>query len=121
MNLKQLTELKELWQKRLRIQDWDVRIRIVTTQQMLDKVDADNLGLCMPYNMKKKADIWVLRIEDIPEGEDDQETILVHELMHLVMPHRDLGIKLNDDNAAFVAYERIIDQMARAFRSAYSK
>lgn len=113
MTSKQINSLKAVWQKRLRIQDWDIEVRIVGIPEMMDVSGSDDLGLCITQMSKKKARIFVRRAEDIEPHEDDQEIILVHELLHVVMPMQDLKLKADLNDSAYVAYERIIDQMAR--------
>jgi len=119
MTPKQIRTLLLKWQKRLRIQDWDIDVEIVDRSDIIDRVDGDVLGACHCYDTKKRAHILLLNPREIKPGEDNLEVVLVHELLHVVMPVQDLGIKIDHKSPAYIAYERIVDQMARAFVAAY--
>lgn len=74
-----LTSLCHEWQKRLRLQDWDVEARYVKYYEMKSE-HAD--GECDYVFSRKSACINILCAEDCPEPIDVEET-LVHELLHL--------------------------------------
>tara|TARA_R110000868_G_scaffold24258_3_gene96132 strand:- start:984 stop:1349 length:366 start_codon:yes stop_codon:yes gene_type:complete len=121
MTSKQLNAALTKWQKRLRIQDWDIELEVVDRSTIIDKADSDVLGACQCFDTKKRAQILLLRPEDIKPGEDNIEVILVHELLHVVMPVQDLRLNIDQKDPAYIAYERIVDQMARAFVAAYEE
>lgn len=97
----------------------DIELEVLSRKHMIDRTDSDVLGACHCYPMKKRANVVLLNPAEANPGEDDIEVILVHELLHVVMPVQDLKIKIDDADSAYVAYERIVDQMARAFVAAY--
>ena len=74
-----LTALCAEWQKRLRLQDWDVYIYFVRYYEMKCS-DAD--GECTYDLSRKDAQINILCEDDCPEPVDI-EVVLVHELLHL--------------------------------------
>ena len=75
----QLTALCAEWQKRLRLQDWDVEAVYAKYYEIQCK-DAD--GECDYIFGRKEAQIRILCPEDCRE-QTDAEEILVHELLHL--------------------------------------
>lgn len=75
------------WQKILRLQDWNVTVRLV---RRYDMNDSDAWGEC-DWNLgQKTATIRVLDPQDVkPTTPYDPESVLVHELVHLhVAPFR---------------------------------
>ncbi len=119
MTIKQLESMCKTWQKRLRIQDWDIELEVLNRKQMIDRTDSDVLGACHCYPTKKKANIVLLTPSDTNPNEDDIEVILVHEMLHVVMPVQDLKIKIDDNDQTYITYERIVDQLARSLVGAY--
>jgi hypothetical protein len=71
-----------LWQKRLRLQDWHVRVRTRPSAGW-DRMDDD--GECRITDTLKHAVITIRDSLDSPRDEPayDQEKTLVHELLHL--------------------------------------
>jgi hypothetical protein len=71
------------WQKVLRLQDWDVHVRIA---RQCDFNNEEAIGECRATLTKKTALIYVLDPVDFhpaSEWPQDMEEILVHELLHL--------------------------------------
>lgn len=120
MTPKQLSSSISKWQKRLRIQDWDIQVEVLSRGALIDKVGDDVLGACHCQETKKKASIVLLHPTELLPEDDDLETILVHEMLHIVMPVQDLNISVDKKNPVYIAYERIIDQMARTLTEAYA-
>lgn len=82
MSEKELQELCSVWQKRLRLQDWDVFVEVVPK----DKLRQESQAECRHTLSKKIAHISIIREEDYPSRSmvpQDQERDLVHELLHL--------------------------------------
>ena len=121
ISAKGIEKLVALWTKRLRVQDWDISVKIVPQSLLAEN---NTLGQCELSNTKREAFISILnpefRLKDDGSTEDF-ETILVHELLHIVFPARQLGIKIDDKNPAFAEYERGIDATARALVGGYRK
>ena len=120
MTSKQLNSAVAKWQKRLRIQDWDIETELVSRGDIIDRIDADVLGACHCMETKKKAQILLLHPAELSPKDDSLETILVHEMLHIVMPVQDLNIKVDNNNPVYIAYERIVDQLARTLVEAYA-
>jgi len=82
---KKLERLGRLWQKRLRIQDWDIKYELVSTQWVMDaqwataQVDAKE--------DKRYAHIKIVEpsVVQNPFVPYDFEMALVHELLHVVL------------------------------------
>lgn len=69
------------WQKRLRLQDWNVRPEWKRANEA-----GENLAMIYPRIDHKSADMWVVRPEDFEEDRTysrDWEHHIVHELLHL--------------------------------------
>lgn len=75
----------EEWQKRLRLQDWIVKCKIVRQRDMTNETAGAEVK---HYIMKKQAAIRVRDSIDYPEEtitEQDMEWDLIHELLHLYL------------------------------------
>lgn len=81
LTLDQLQELCTIWQKRLRLQDWVIRIVLVPAREIT------GTGRCSYEIDSKSALVQILRPEDYSGDRDlwpyDMEEVLVHELLHL--------------------------------------
>lgn len=86
------------WQKRLRLQDWEID---VTLQRQREFANEDAIGWVLPFDEQKKARIRLLDSVDWPEGNSgftphlDHEYTLVHELLHI---HFWKGANESEDN-----------------------
>ena len=96
------------WQKRLRLQDWDVRVEVKRTHSMEDGA----LGRSWVQPATRHALIRLLDPQDYdptePPDMQDTETTLVHELLHIAIPGD------NSDGTSSLAQEQGIDAIARA-------
>lgn len=84
MTQAELNKLCALWQKRLRLEDWRVAVKVVRKYALPDCY-AD----CLPHGRTKVAKIRIADPADRdPEWADETELewSLVHELMHLYCP-----------------------------------
>lgn len=82
LSQEELEQKLSYWQKRLRLQDWLIEVRIARVREM-DQDCAAQVNWVLP---KKMATIYVLDQIDYPPditGERDMENDLVHELLHL--------------------------------------
>lgn len=108
-----------VWQKRLRLQDWNITVRVHRRNKMPG--GGGNVGHFSCSNIYRQADISLLDSVDFQDTDADRDTnmedTLVHELLHLVL--HDCGIDAKDcDNnltAAGIGEERAIDALAAAF------
>lgn len=83
MSEKELNALCGIWQRRLRLQDWDVKVRLVRER---DLHNSNNQGEC-EWSISTKAAV-VRIIDPVDYSPDcawpqDMERVLVHELLHL--------------------------------------
>jgi hypothetical protein len=107
------------WQKVLRLQDWDVEVRIVRQRDMAHGGAAE-LRTSSPY----RAAVLTLRdpidfkpSESIYDGRmRDMEDSIVHELLHLHTRDLNLPVAAPDDESTpiEVAHERCIDAISAA-------
>jgi hypothetical protein len=99
------------WQHRLRLQDWDVRLRIARLSEMADGC----VGFCSQHPTKRIADIDILDQRDVEakgQVDWDWEVTLVHELLHIPMSDVLKGDYTKTPEG--IAAERMIDAVARA-------
>jgi hypothetical protein len=107
-----IEKLLAYWQLHFGLRDWLIELKVCRASAFGDH---NTLGDCDCFTTKRKAVIRVLDSVDHEDGQDDQETILVHELLHVLFPPRILGKKANEDrtNERNNLYEQGIDQLAR--------
>jgi len=78
-----LTQKLAIWQKRLKLEDWDIGLKLVHPNELKPKT----LGNIHWDSDKKRANIKVLSPLDFklafPEALKDMEFTVVHELIHL--------------------------------------
>ena len=82
IDLNELESLCKVWQQRMSLSDWDVRIEVVRK----DRMPENRSGQCSFVLAKKAAVIYLLHPEDADSSwvcEYDIEQTLVHELVHL--------------------------------------
>lgn len=106
VGLKSIYELTEKWQKCLRLQDWDIVVKIKRMEDM-----PKNLGECVSSLTKKQAIISLLEPNDTSNGDFpyDMEETLVHELLHIHF------IEADDENGCCPdGVEQAIEEVARA-------
>jgi hypothetical protein len=123
LNLEQLQERCHWWQRLLRLQDWEIDLRLVRTSEMGDQ---GNAGECHSFMLKKKAVVLILCAEDarlalapsIFRPALDMEYTLVHELLHLAFNPITLTTVKRDSQEA-VAEEQAIDALASAYVKLY--
>lgn len=77
MTLKDLRSFSQIWKKRLRLQDWKVTIRWMTTEEAASTYP-DSDGYCSWNAQHKLADIVIKKTVS------DPKRVLVHELLHLL-------------------------------------
>lgn len=109
----------ELWQKKLRLQDWNVEVQLCRLNELPD----DSLACVTHYEERKDAVIKLLAPIDIPLVKDhflgneaaNYDISLVHELLHLHL------IPLSDyrDDSKRIAEEQIVNALSRTLVDAY--
>ena len=115
-----LQKLCERWQKRLRLADWHVVVKLCR----LNEMGRDCVGCIFVYNESKDAVMMVLSPLDLPlvsehfsQEERNYDLTIVHELLHLhFAPFQE-----DDTTPKGVAQEQAINCISQALVSAYSK
>lgn len=101
------------WQKRLRLQDWIIKVKLARERDMnIGGVQGEVFWVIE----KKMATIKILDPIDYPPDEmepQDMENILVHELLHLHFA------PLRYDDFSEIAEEQAIESIASGILSAY--
>ena len=106
-----LDKLCALWQKRLRLEDWRVSVKLVRKYEL-----PDAHAEALPHRRTKVAKIKIVDPRDRdPEWADETELewSLVHELMHLYCPDYSPG----DDED--VEFETMLNLVSQALVVAY--
>ena len=103
MKQPELIRLVRLWQKRLRLQDWDVTPIVRTVADM-----PDTLGEIAPDEGEMKAPMSI--------REDQGEATVVHELLHLrLWPYSDGDANEPNHEARETAINLLADCFVRAY------
>lgn len=79
----ELDEAVAYWQVVLGLRDWRIKATLSYRHEFDDEYQQ---GLCKVTEISRDARIWILRHEDYPADAtypQDQETTLVHELVHV--------------------------------------
>jgi hypothetical protein len=106
------TKLKE-WQKRLRLQDWIIKVRIARIHELQE----GSMAQVRSTLLNKTAMILILDSNDYEPGlmlPQDMENSLVHELLHLHLE----PIHLEDDSKQ-VAVEQAIECITSGLLAAH--
>lgn len=106
----------ELWQKKLRLQDWNVEVKVCRLHEMPTQ---SALAVVESYEERKDAVMHLLAPIDIPLVQDkflgseaaNYDISIVHELLHLHL----LPLSDYDDERSRVAEEQIVNALSRAF------
>lgn len=111
-----LNRLLTKWQRRLRLQDWDITARYVRSLAREGSEDEHIFGTCVPQPHHQAAEIEILDPKyfpaEYPERFASVELTFVHELCHVVFAQAFSHIEehpLMDE-----IQERIVEQMAKA-------
>jgi hypothetical protein len=109
MTIEELRDRCVYWQKRLRLQDWDVRLSLVRQWEV-----PNDFGTCDPCVSKKIATLKIL--DRIDEGDPsdieayDAEKTLVHELLHMHFA----AFAATDDTPEETAQHQVIHALSHA-------
>lgn len=116
-----LKAMLEQWQKRLRMQDWDIQISHKRWREMQGDSGTVPWGRAMFNRQHADAEIEILHPDDYEQctdpnhckrthGGDDIEVTVVHELLHIKFP----GIQERDGKRCTDDEELAINQVANA-------
>lgn len=105
-----LKELCILWQKRLRLQDWEVSVRFGHTHEMDDRYST---GTVWYSPRRRQATIKVLFPDEVEPSDFpfDPERTLIHELLHLYFAPFDTAKNSPEEDAEEIA----VNALAAAF------
>lgn len=114
------------WQALLRIQDWDVEVKIVRRPEFTNAIDC--MGECNTWRIKKRAVIHLLHPEDhaifVKNSKfvtpHDMEVTLVHELLHVALAPVTMDT-VKADSPESIAEEQFIDALSRALVHLYRR
>ncbi len=102
MTQSELAHVTRLWQKRLRLKDWEVKPILRTMEEQ-----GDTLGQIFPDEVKNA----ILHIR-----EDQEESTVVHELLHLhILPFSDGDESEPNHDARETAINLLADCFVRAY------
>lgn len=107
------------WQKILNIQDWDIDLKFISGQKTTAEMgSSDYVAFCATEIHNKEATIC-MNIEH-SKINDDIQTTLIHELMHIVMREWQLFTEnaIEDEyakEACRLKMEQTIQSLAKAF------
>jgi hypothetical protein len=109
------------WQRKLRLQDWNVKVSLLRLNEMPDQ---ECIGAILPMIERKDANMMLLSPMDVPllsshylnDEEVNYGLTIVHELLHLHLAA--FTQTLTPDQT--VAEEQAINALSRAFIDAYS-
>lgn len=109
--------IKEKWQKKLKLNYWDIKIKIVSptqTQQMIALVSC--------YPDKETATIWINSQYKYLSGYNKAwtlESVILHELIHILLWRdvEDLPENIKNNNKFQDFYEYVCDLIADYYNS----
>lgn len=109
------TNQMQVWQKRLRLSDWEVQLRVCRLNEM---PSPDCVGAIIMYGERKVAVLKMLAPNDIPLLDDsfidkepyNYDMTIVHELLHLHF----FPFQVDDETPAGMAQEQAINCISRA-------
>lgn len=117
MNQQELQELCGVWQKRLRLQDWDVKVVVVRVRDMGPEKSA-----CVSVlSTKRNAVIQIMDERDVTDEPHftavyrGQELDLVHELLHIYTD----PFQVQRPSSQEVSEEQMIHALSTALIEAY--
>jgi hypothetical protein len=113
LSIEALRALLVEWQALLGLQGWVIEVTLVSAGAFSG---SNVLGDCdTGSGTKRRAFLRILDAADYGSDPalDDHETVLVHELLHLVMPTSLFAGKVAYQDLRYRLYEQGIDQLAR--------
>jgi len=112
MKDEQITKLVSKWQTRLKLDHWDVKLKIVNSSELMD----GNVGSAN-YNYKYlQATIKLVRNHDgVPRNKAQLTNTAIHELMHLHLS----GLDIIAGTPEHTAEEQAIEILSRVIMEGY--
>lgn len=116
MRQRDLDRLCEDWQRRLRLMDWEIEVRIVPSYEIPDRI-----GSSFQRVQERTAVVKLCRLDEVPPDVDprqlDLEITLVHELLHIwVAEFRPYVKEDRDEERAINALALALVEAVRGFR-----
>lgn len=110
------------WQRKLRLQDWNISVHLVRLNEMPDQ---DAIGAIFPHIERKDARMFLLSPIDVPllaagflnDEEINYSLTIVHELLHLHMA----PFTKNADAASIESEEIAVNAISRCIIAAFTK
>ena len=110
------------WQRKLRLQDWNISVHLVRLNEMPDQ---DAIGAIFPHIERKDARMFLLSPMDVPllaagflnDEEVNYSLTIVHELLHLHMAPFTKAL----DTAGIEQEEIAVNAISRCIVAAYTK
>lgn len=108
MTKRELTKLTQKWVERMRLTNWDVKVKFVSKEEA-----AGYWGLCEKDRHARTATISIADTRDpdwnTQEHPRDPETILAHELLHLMCA----PFEFKEGSPNFIIEENFVNSLAR--------
>lgn len=111
---RKLDAWKREWQKKLRLQDWRIKVRFSPKAILQERTGVEGaVGCCSHHEEAKAAEIDILRPEDwdaeFNKRQQDVEDTIVHELLHC-----HFAAFRGGERATQLAIEQIIETVTEA-------
>lgn len=106
------------WQKKLNIQDWEIRLEFLSANEVAKNMDSDEYNAFCTRTISSKYAVISINCES-PQINDALETTLLHELLHIVFDEyqtfSEAAIKDNDYALSMVKMkmEQTIESLAK--------
>lgn len=115
-----LNVLLKLWQRRLGLMDWTIKLELTSLLDFPESYQ-NCFGLCDFCEYDLRAHIQLLDPKDYPhlvksELAPELEEVLIHELLHLVFPHISRDLTSHEDSLRYYDFERGLNALARSFK-----
>lgn len=80
---RKLNSIKLEWQRKLRLQDWRIKIDFADAEFIKEEAGIEAIGACEAHAEPRRAQIWILQdTSELQEEQQDVEETVLHELLH---------------------------------------
>ncbi len=108
-----LQQLLRKWQRRLRLQDFDITARYATRQEMRSEGDIGNNRIRYSLGLSDIAILDPVDVADEHESFKNVELTLVHELLHLLLDPILSQNAYNPERLEHALMEQTIEKLAK--------